>query len=154
MRVFSSVHQLTALAGADIGISDWLQITQERIQSFADVTGDQQWIHTDPERARHESPWGCTVAHGYLTVAMIPVLNQTIMRISGLSATVNYGLDKLRFPSAVPSGTRIRSRLTLREIKEQSPGRYLARYTTTVEIEGSEHPACVAENLALYIQAG
>lgn len=152
MRIFESLDQLRAQTGSEIGVSDWLSVTQERIQAFADVTGDQQWIHTDPERAQHESRWGTTIAHGYLTLSLIPQLNQQIMRVDGVKASVNYGLDKLRFPAPVPAGTRIRSRMTFSALVNEGDGRYLARYTTRIEIEGGERPACVAENLVMYIR--
>lgn len=151
MRIFDSLDQLRAQTQSVIGVSDWVSVTQERIQAFADITGDQQWIHTDPERARRESRWGTTIAHGYLTLSLIPQLNQQIMRVDGAKASVNYGLDKLRFPAPVPVGARIRSHLTLLALVNQGEGRYLARYTTCVEIEGDERPACVAENLVMYI---
>lgn len=151
MRIFESLDQLCAQSESEIGVSDWLSVTQERIQAFADVTGDQQWIHTDPERARQESRWGATIAHGYLTLSLIPQLNQQIMRVDGVKASVNYGLDKLRFPAPVMAGSRIRSRMFFSALESQGEGRYLARYTTSVEIEGGERPACVAENLVMYI---
>lgn len=151
MRIFESLDQLRAQAESEIGVSDWLSVSQQRIQAFADVTGDQQWIHTDPERARHESRWGTTIAHGYLTLSLLPQLNQQIMRVNGVKASVNYGLDKLRFPAPVMAGARIRSRMTLSALENQGEGRYLARYTTRIEIEGGERPACVAENLVMYI---
>lgn len=151
MKVFDNLEQLRAMAAREIGVSDWLSVSQERIQAFADVTGDQQWIHTDPERARHESRWGTTIAHGYLTLSLLPQLNQQIMRVNGIKASVNYGLDKLRFPAPVMAGARIRSRMTFSALENQGEGRYLARYTTRIEIEGGERPACVAENLVMYI---
>lgn len=151
MKTFDSIEQLQAQVGQEIGASDWLEITQARIQAFADATGDHQWIHLDEERARKESPWGTTIAHGYLTLSLLPQLNQQIMQLRGVKASINYGLDKLRFPSPVPSGSRVRSRLALVSLKSQGDGRYLAKYTTTIEIEGAEKPACVAENLVVYL---
>lgn len=151
MRIFETLEQLRAQAEGEIGVSDWLSVSQQRIQAFADATGDQQWIHTDPERARQESRWGTTIAHGYLTLSLIPLLNQQVMRVDGVKASVNYGLDKLRFPAPVMAGARIRSRMTFSALEKQGEGRYLARYTTSVEIEGGERPACVAENLVMYI---
>ena len=152
MKSFENILQMQAMCGSEIGVSDWLKITQERIQAFADATGDHQWIHVDIERARRDSPWGTAVAHGYLTLSLLPLLNQQIMKVSGIKATINYGLNKLRFPAPVPSGARIRSRLSLLELTDQGDGRYLARFSTIIEIEGADKPACVAENLALYIE--
>ncbi len=151
MKTFDTIEQLQAQIGQEIGASNWLEISQERIQAFADATGDHQWIHLDEERARRESPWGTTIAHGYLTLSLLPQLNQQIMQLKGVKASINYGLDKLRFPAPVPSGSRVRSRLALASLKAQGDGRYLAKYTTTIEIEGGEKPACVAENLVVYL---
>ena len=151
MKIFETIEQLQAMAGQEIGASDWLEISQDRIQAFAEATGDHQWIHLDEERAKQESPWGTTIAHGYLTLSLLPQLNQQIMRLQGVKASINYGLDKLRFPTPVPSGSRVRSRLALTSLKAQTPERYLAKYTTTIEIDGSEKPACVAENLVVYL---
>ncbi|WP_344804593.1 MaoC family dehydratase [Allohahella marinimesophila] len=151
MKSIESIEELTGLIGSEIGVSDWLEITQARIQAFADATDDHQWIHLDVERARNESPWGAPVAHGYLTLSLIPCLNQQIMQVSGVKAVINYGLDKLRFPAPVISGARIRSRLSLLNVTAQDGGRYLARFSTVIEIEGADRPACVAENLAIYV---
>jgi|SRR5690554_1308146 len=151
MKIFETIEQLQAMAGQEIGASDWLEISQDRIQAFAEATGDHQWIHLDEERAKQESPWGTTIAHGYLTLSLLPQLNQQIMQLQGVKASINYGLDKLRFPTPVPSGSRVRSRLALTSLKAQTPERYLAKYTTTIEIDGSEKPACVAENLVVYL---
>ncbi len=151
MKIFETIEQLQAMAGQEIGASDWLEISQDRIQAFAEATGDHQWIHLDEERAKQESPWGTTIAHGYLTLSLLPQLNQQIMQLQGVKASINYGLDKLRFPTPVPSGSRVRSRLALASLKAQTPERYLAKYTTTIEIDGSEKPACVAENLVVYL---
>lgn len=151
MRIFESLEHLQGLAGQEIGVSDWLEVSQERIQAFAEVTGDQQWIHTDPERARRESGWGSTIAHGYLALSLIPQFNQQILRIEGVKAGINYGLDKLRFPSPVPVGAKIRSRLTFSGLEHKGKERYLARFTTCIEVENRELPACVAETLVMYL---
>ncbi len=151
MKIFNNIEQLQALSGQEIGTSDWLEISQARIQAFAEATGDFQWIHLDEERARTESPWGTTVAHGYLTASLMPQLNQKIMQLTSVKASINYGLDKLRFPAPVPSGSRVRSRLVLNSLEATAEGRYLGKYSTTIEIEGSERPACVAENLVVYL---
>lgn len=151
MKVFDSVEALAREAGAELGTSEWVTIDQARIQAFADATGDYQWIHLDEERARAESPWKTTIAHGYLTLSLLPMLNQQIIRVEGVKAGINYGLDKLRFPSPVPAGSRVRGRLKLLSLEPAGEGRYLGRFATTIEIEGGERPACVAENLAMYL---
>jgi acyl dehydratase len=151
MKVFDSIEALAKAAGEELGISDWVLVDQARIQAFAEATGDYQWIHLDEERARAESPWKTTIAHGYLTLSLLPMLNQQIIKLEGVKASINYGLDKLRFPSPVPAGKRVRARLKLLSLEPAGEGRHLARYSTTIEIEGSERPACVAENLAMYL---
>ncbi|MCL1481845.1 MAG: MaoC family dehydratase [Marinobacter sp.] len=131
--------------------SPWLTITQNMIGAFADATGDHQWIHVDVERAKRESPWKSPVAHGYLTVSLISRLNPQALRITGTKATINYGLNKLRFPAAVPVGSDIRTKVELVDVIPVDEGRILATYKTTVEIKGQDKPACVAENLAMYV---
>ncbi len=137
--------------GSLIGHSPWKTVTQEMIQAFADATGDHQWIHLDVERARRESPWKSTVAHGWLTVSLIPLLNQQVIDVQGKSASINYGLNKLRFPAAVKSGSDIRTRMELMDVTRVDDQRTLAIYRTTVEIQGEDRPACVAENLVMYV---
>lgn len=151
MKLFHSIEELAQAAGTDLGTSDWVLVDQARIQAFAEATGDYQWIHLDEARARVESPWKTTIAHGYLTLSLLPMLNQQIIRLEGVKASINYGLDKLRFPSPVPAGKRVRAHLKLLTLEPAGEGRYLARYTTSIEIEGSDRPACVAENLAMYL---
>jgi len=121
------------------------------IGAFADATGDHQWIHVDVERANRESPWKCPVAHGYLTVSLISRLNPQALRVTGTKATINYGLNKLRFPAAVPVGSDIRTKVELIDVTPTDDKRFLATYKTTVEINGQDKPACVAENLAMYV---
>ncbi|MEP1215474.1 MAG: MaoC family dehydratase [Marinobacter sp.] len=137
--------------GSLIGHSPWKTITQEMIQAFADATGDHQWIHLDVERARRESPWKTTVAHGFLTASLIPLLNQQVIDVQGKSASINYGINKLRFPAAVKSGSSIRSRMELMEVSRVDEQRTMATYRTTVEIQGEDKPGCVAENLVMYV---
>lgn len=134
-----------------IGHSPWKTITQEMIQAFADATGDHQWIHVDVERAKREAPWKSPVAHGFLTVSLIPQLNQEVINVQGTSASINYGMNKLRFPAAVKSGSAIRTRMELLEVTRVDEQRTLAAYKTTVEIQGEDKPACVAENLVMYV---
>ncbi|WP_077529717.1 MaoC family dehydratase [Vreelandella utahensis] len=137
--------------GTLIGHSAWKTVSQEMIQAFADATGDHQWIHIDIERARRETYWQSTVAHGFLTVSLIPVLNQSVLRVTGVSASINYGLNKLRFPEAVRAGSAIRSEVTLDDVTAVDDQRTLATFTTRIEIQGEDKPACVAENLAMYL---
>lgn len=151
MRIIEGIDDLKALAGEELGVSDWVTVDQERIQAFADATGDHQWIHVDMERARRESPWGTTVAHGYLTLSLLPMLNQQVFTVKGVSARINYGLNKVRFPNAVRSGSRVRSRCTLLDVEQTAPDQHRARYQTLIEIEGVDKPACIAENLGVYI---
>lgn len=146
-----SLEELHSFQGKVVGHSPWLTITQAMIQAFADATGDHQWIHVDVERARREAPWKSPVAHGYLTVSLIPRLNTQVLQVSGTTASINYGMNKLRFPSAVKSGSDIRTRVELGEVTQVDENRYLASYHTTVEIKGEEKPACVAENLVMYV---
>jgi len=146
-----ALEALPEYAGTLIGHSDWKTVSQEMIQAFADATGDHQWIHIDVERARRETPWQSTVAHGFLTVSLIPVLNQSVLRVTGTSASINYGLNKLRFPAAVRAGSAIRSQVTLDEVSAVDDQRTLATYSTRIEIQGEDKPACVAENLVMYL---
>jgi acyl dehydratase len=136
------IDELKALAGADLGRTDWLEITQERVNRFADATGDHQWIHTDPDKAA-DGPFGGTIAHGYLTLSLIiPLFNQ-LLEIGGISMSVNYGLDKVRFPSPVRVGAKIRLAGVVDAVEEVQGGVQM-RLTFTVEIDGGGKPACVA----------
>jgi acyl dehydratase len=140
-----TLDQLRSQAGKEIGVSNWHEVGQSQIDKFADVTGDHQWIHLDQERARHESPYGTTIAHGFLTVSMLPTLIDEAITIEGnFKMRVNYGFNRLRFTGAVPSGARIRARFTLSSIKDVEGGVELT-WLTTVEVEGRDKPALVAE---------
>jgi acyl dehydratase len=149
VRTFSGLADFAAATGEDLGYSDWHEVTQAQVSAFADATGDHQWIHVDPQRAA-SGPFGKTIAHGYLTLAMLPVLVSEIYRIENLTMAVNYGLDRLRFPSPVPTGSRIRAGATLREVKETSLGS-LAYSRVTVKVEGHEKAACVADTVTLFV---
>ncbi|WP_297797730.1 MaoC family dehydratase [uncultured Marinobacter sp.] len=146
-----ALNDLDSYTGVVIGHSPWKTISQDMIQAFADATGDHQWIHVDVERAKREAPWKSPVAHGFLTVSLIPQLNQQLMSVSGTSASINYGMNKLRFPAAVRSGSDIRTRVELQSVTKVDEQRTLAAYNTTVEIRGEDKPACVAENLVMYV---
>lgn len=142
---------LREAVGQEIGSSDWLEVTQERINLFAEATGDHQWIHTDPERARAESPYGSTIAHGFLTLSLVSFLAAPI-RVPGLRLAINYGLDRVRFPSAVPVGSLIRARFKLLAA-ENSQGALRATWSVTVERQGQTKPCCIAEWIVLYYPA-
>ena len=150
MREIANVQELATLAGQEIGVSDWLVITQERINKFADATDDHQWIHVDVERCKTESPFHTTIAHGFLTLSLIPGLTRlTSLMKQPPSHTLNYGLNKVRFINPVTSGSSVRARVVILDVTEQKGG-WLARWQITIEIEGQEKPACVAETLSLY----
>ena len=139
---------LASLAGQEIGVSEWVQIDQDRINKFADATGDHQWIHVDVERAKKEMPGGKTIAHGYLTLSLIPMLGAQIMRITGGSRGINYGSNKLRFTNTVPVGSKVRARQKLVSIEPRAGGLQMTN-EMTIEIEGQDRPACVAETISL-----
>jgi acyl dehydratase len=150
MKVYEGLAQLEADLGRHIGYSDWMEITQERVDAFADATGDHQWIHVDPVRAA-EGPYGRTIAHGYLTLSLLPVLGAEVMDIRGFSMMINYGVDKVRFPAAVPVGSRIRAGIELTSLERKRAGVQL-NSVVTVEIEGSERPAVVAETVRMMVE--
>ena len=149
MRTFANLDELAAAKGEHLGTGDWVEITQDRIDTFADATGDHQWIHVDAERAK-AGPFGTTIAHGYLTLSLIPMLGKQIYTVTGISMGINYGLGKVRFPSVVPVGSRVRASVELADIVDKPQGKQVT-VRTTVEIEGGDKPACVAESIALYI---
>jgi acyl dehydratase len=139
---------LKAHIGEHLGYSDWRQVTQEQVNLFADATGDHQWIHVDVERAK-AGPFGGPIAHGYLTLSLAPVLLEEILHVSGVTMGINYGLNKLRFPSPVPVGSKVRAGATLAGVEDVSGGVQVT-LTVTFEIEGGTKPACVAEILFRY----
>ncbi|CAM3519972.1 MaoC family dehydratase [Kibdelosporangium persicum] len=141
-RTATGIDELLALAGADLGRTDWREITQEQVNTFADATGDHQWIHVDPERAA-SGPFGGTIAHGYLTLSLIIPMFGELLVIDGVSMSVNYGLEKVRFPAPVPVGGRIRLAGTVAAV-EQVKGGVQMLLDFTVELAGSDKPACVA----------
>jgi len=142
------LREYQSRVGQESHLSDWLEITQERIEAFAEATGDYQWIHVDRERAARESPWRTTIAHGYLTLSLYPMLRGLVEEgtpfMPGVQRVINYGLDKLRFPNAVKAGSRVRARCVLLRV-EAVPGGLQVAEQYTVEIEGEAKPACVAE---------
>jgi acyl dehydratase len=150
-RLVSSLEALKELVGQDVGVSDWFTVSQDRIQQFADATLDHQWIHVDVERARRESPFGAPIAHGFLTLSLLPHLMHEAMAMQeNLRMGVNYGLNRVRFVSPVRSGTKVRARFTLQSIKDVEPKGVEAVYQATVEGENNDKPCCVAEWVVRY----
>jgi acyl dehydratase len=146
-QVIQGLEGLKALVGQRLGTSDWFEITQERVNAFAEGTNDHQWIHCDPERAKRESPYGTTVAHGFLTLSLCPSLTQNILRIEGVKMVLNYGLNRVRFPNPVKVGSRVRMVSDLMEVKEGGAGAVQVTCKQTFEVEGETKPACVAETV-------
>ena len=146
--VVPSIGALKSLVGQKLGVSEWVTVTQQQINSFADATGDHQWIHVDPQRAARESPYKATIAHGYLTLSLYPMLRGLVAAdrpvFPGVRQVINYGLDKLRFPSAVAAGSRVRAHCVLLKVEPVSGGLQVSEQYT-VEIDGQPKPACVAE---------
>jgi acyl dehydratase len=148
--VIPNLDTLKDYVGREIGVSDWIQITQERIRQFAEATEDQQWIHLDANRAQRESPYQATIAHGFLTLSLLSRLAAQALQIrNGVSMIVNYGLNRVRFPTAVRTGSRIRARFALQSLKEAGTA-HEAVFLATIEIEGQGKPCCVAEWIVRY----
>jgi acyl dehydratase len=148
--ILDTPDSLKQYLGKEIGVSEWLTVTQERIAQFAEATEDRQWIHIDRERAERESPYGTTIAHGFLTLSLISRFMKEVIQVrSGIGMAVNYGLNRVRFPAPVRAGSRIRARITLLNVKEV-PGAYETIFSVTVESEGDEKPCCVAESIVRY----
>ena len=150
MRVFEGLDQVEAAVGEHVGYSEWMEITQERIDAFADATGDHQWIHVDPERAA-QGTYGATIAHGYLTLSLIPVLGNEVVEITGFRMMINYGTDKVRFPAPVPVGSRIRAGVELVSLERKASGVQLIS-RVTVEVEGGDRPAVVADTIRMMVE--
>jgi acyl dehydratase len=136
--------------GQEIAVSDWMEISQERITQFADATGDPQWIHVDPARAAAESPYGTTIAHGFLTLSMMSALLRSAIRLPAQRTGINYGVNRVRFMAPVPAGSRIRGRFAPAAIKDVEGG-YQVTWTITIEREGADRPCCVAEWIVRYL---
>ncbi|SUE15574.1 enoyl-CoA hydratase [Rhodococcus gordoniae] len=149
MRVFNGIDEVEKAVGEHLGHSDWLEIDQKRIDLFAEATGDHQWIHVDPERAE-DGPYGRTIAHGYLTLSLLPVLGTQIFSLEGLKMKVNYGSNKVRYPAPVPVGSRIRAGVEFTSLERTTKGANLV-VGYTIEIEGGERPALVAETVVVLV---
>jgi acyl dehydratase len=150
--VFANPGELRSAVGRHLGWSDWLEITQERIDEFARATGDHQWIHVDPERAKR-GPFGRTIAHGYLTQSLVNHFLPRIVEVRGITMGINYGADRLRFPAPVPVGSKLRAGAELLEVEDTKDGAVQAKMRVTVEIQGSEKPGCVIDTISRYYPA-
>jgi len=148
VRVISSIEDAVATVGQELGVSQWIAVDQDRINAFADTTGDHQWIHVDVERARSESPYGTTIAHGFLTLSLIPALSKDNYRVDNAKMGINYGLNKVRFLAPVPAGSLVRLRSDLVDAKKVNDSTVDLTVQQTVELNGSEKPAAVAEVIA------
>ncbi|MBZ8134804.1 MaoC family dehydratase [Afifella sp. IM 167] len=143
-RTIESLADFAALVGEEVAVSDWFEVSQERIDLFARATEDFQWIHVDPKRAAADSPYGGTIAHGFMTLSLLAPLFEDAVKIEEEGMGINYGLNRVRFTAPVPSGARVRGRFKLTEARDLAPGVQLA-WDVTVEVEGGERPACVVE---------
>lgn len=151
MRRFENVEELQAAVGEDLGHGEWFEITQERVDLFAEATGDDQWIHVDTERAA-AGPFGATIAHGYLTLSLLPKLVRDVYRLDGVKMGINYGLDRVRFTSPVAVGARVRVGCTLVSVTG-TPNGFQVKMRSIVELENQDRPACVADTISLVIPA-
>ncbi|MEW2579259.1 MaoC family dehydratase [Streptomyces syringium] len=147
-RIFTSLDDLRAAVGVELGPSDWLEVDQKRIDLFAEATGDHQWIHVDPDRAA-AGPFGATIAHGYLTLSLLPSLVPLLMRVENVRMGINYGVNKVRFPSPVPVGSRLRATARIAGVSEVKGGVQLVT-AVTIEREGGKKPVCVAESVSRF----
>ena len=149
MSTTTTMAELPGLVGTELGTSEWYEVTQEHVNLFADATGDHQWIHVDPERATKESPFGGPIAHGYLTLSLLVPLFGSVLRVTDTVMGVNYGLNKVRFPSPVPVGSKVRLTATLAGIEDIAGGKQLS-FSCVIEREGGDKPVCIAEPVYRY----
>ena len=150
MRIFDGFDEIKSAVGTEVGVSEWIEVTQDRIHRFAEATCDEQWIHLDQERASNELPGGKTIAHGLLSLSLTPMFVRSAMGLKGLKNTLNYGADRIRYLAPVPAGSRLRGRIQIAEAEEVPPNGLRVNYRVTIEIEGGQRPACVAELIALH----
>lgn len=150
MRTFDSLEDFAAATGQELGVSDWFTVTQDAVNQFADATGDHQWIHVDPEKAA-DGPFGGTIAHGFMTLSLLPVLMAQIYTVGGVKFALNYGVNKVRFPSPVKVGARVRATSTLVDVADLGGGAHQATISTVVQADGADKPACVAESVVRYL---
>lgn len=146
MRDIASLEEMKTLTGTEVAVSEWFDITQERVNQFAAATDDHQWIHVDVERAKRESPYGGTIAHGFLTLSLVPAMLESALRMADMKMGLNYGLNKVRFPGPVPVGSRLRARMTIQSIEDIEGGAQV-EWGVVIEREGQAKPVCVAEFL-------
>jgi acyl dehydratase len=147
MKVFASLQEVASCVGQEVAVSEWITVTQEQIDQFAQATGDHQWIHVDPKRAA-AGPFGTTIAHGYLTLSLVPRFFESAMQTDNVRMSINYGLNKVRFMAPVPVNSRLRARITLLACDPIEPAGYQQTWQVSVEREGSDKPVCVAETIA------
>jgi acyl dehydratase len=150
MKVFNGVDELVAAAGSQLGPTDWLSVEQDRVNQFADATGDHQWIHVDPERAA-DGPFGGTIAHGLLTLSLLPHFMHDLYRVDNAAMAINYGFNKVRFITPVPVGAKLRARSEITEVQTLDSA-VQATLVTTIEVEGSQKPAAVIESIVRYVR--
>jgi acyl dehydratase len=150
MRIFRDFDEIKAAVGTEVGVSDWIEVTQERIDQFARATGDDQWIHVDVARAERESPTGTTIAHGLLTLGFAPIFVRSVMGLNEVTNTLNYGANRIRFLAPVPAGSRLRGLITIAAAEDAPRNGLRVTYGVTIEIENRERPACVAELMAVH----
>lgn len=148
MRTVTGIEELQGLVGQHLGTSEWVEVTQERIDQFAEATGDHQWIHVDADKAA-AGPFGKTIAHGYLTLSLLPLFYSTTYRLDGVKMGINYGANKVRFLSPVPVGSRLRASIEVGEVRTAPNNGAQITWNVTVEIEGSDKPACYAETVSV-----
>lgn len=147
MRVFENLAELASCVGEEIAVTDWVEVTQQRIDAFADATGDHQWIHVDPDRAA-KGPFGTTIAHGYLTLSLLPMFMESAIELRGVRMSVNYGLNRVRFPAPVPAGSRLRARFRVASVEDIGNDGLQIVTEATIEREGGDKPVCIAETVA------
>ncbi len=148
--VLNGKDEVLAAKGRDLGVTDWMVVTQEQVNTFAEATGDHQWIHVDVERANAESPFGGPIAHGFLTLSLVSQFLPQIVSVTGMKMGVNYGCNKVRFPAPVPVGAKLRARGAIGNVEEVAGGGVQVTWDVALEVEGAEKPSCVAEFLARY----
>jgi acyl dehydratase len=151
MKVITSIDDAVAAAGSELGVSDWLQVDQPRIDAFAEATGDHQWIHVDPQRAKADSPYGATIAHGLLTLSLIPALSKQCFVVQNAKMGINYGLNKVRFVAPVPVGSRVRVRSELADVTRIDDSTVHLTVRHTVEVSDNDKPAALAEMIGRYV---
>ena len=150
MRIFNGFDEIKSALGSEIGVSDWIEVTQDRINLFAEATCDEQWIHVDQEHAKKELPAGKTIAHGLLSLGLAPLFIRSVVGLKGVRTTLNYGADRIRYLAPVPAGSRLRGRVTISEAEDVPPDGLRVNYHLVIEIEGGTRPACVADLIALH----